>query len=300
MDNNDLNSFEETINQLLYKANSSNCNTILISAENLSQQRSIKIHEILASHFDKRNILLYIRRQDKWLVSSWQQWAHKRGKTLRECIDNSLNSHQPDFLALAKMFEEIYGLDSLTVIPLHKKAFMEGNLIADFCYRTQLSISDRVERYENKSLNPYLCDILARISHIYRDHNDNSLKELLTSYIDKNEILVSNDKKILNEEQKIRILKHFENDNRILHHKYFDYLPYNEVFGNSQAIANRESQRSIEHEIDRLKDVIAIQMEIIIKLLKSAEKKEKTKLSPQGKAKKIVKNLLASIKSIIF
>ena len=128
-----------------------------------------KIHDITATLFDEISILLYIRRQDEFLLSSWQQWRHKKGQSLKWVIDNALKSHVPDYLGTAKFFEKVYGKKSLSVIPFHRKAFKDGNLISDFNFRAQLNISSSVDHYENISLNPYLCEILSRIPNIYQN-----------------------------------------------------------------------------------------------------------------------------------
>ena len=281
IENNTIYSCENLFCLLKEKAKKNNCDTIIISAENLSNRNTItkgkQIHDIIASLFDEISILLYIRRQDEFLLSSWQQWWHKKGRSLKSYIDNALKLHVPDYFETAKFFEKVYGKESLSVIPFHRKAFKCENLISDFDFRAQLNISFSVDHYENKSLNPYLCEILSRIPNIYQNVDDNSIKELLAQYSDQKTILFDNDKTILNENQKTKILKHFENDNRILHKKYFEYLPYDDIFGNELTVGKDEPLKTLEHEIDRLKDVISIQMEIIIKLLKQEEKKENTK-----------------------
>ena len=301
IDENNIASFERRLNEVLEQARESNCKGIIISAENLGNGRGIsqgrKIHEILASRFDQKIIIFYIRRQDDYLVSSWQQWGHKRGETLKEHIDQALTKHNPDFLRIAKFFEEVYGEDSVTVVPLHRRAFVRGSLIADFCYRSQLSISEQsdLEIKANKSLNPYLCDIFSRISSIYEDPHDNSVKKLLMSYVDTKEILLNNDKKILNKEQKNQILNEFKQDNHILNKKYFDYLPYNE-FINEKTDVEDELSKNLDYDIERLKDIISIQMEIIIKLLKEQEKRRKYRFG--GIRTKILN--LSLLKRIIF
>lgn len=297
LDHNDIDSFERRLKEVLKQATESNCKGIIISAENLSNVRGItkgrRIHEILASHFDEKIVIFYVRRQDDYLVSSWQQWAHKKGESLQEYIDNSLNRHTPDFLKIAEFFEEVYGEDSLTVVPLHRKALKEGNLIADFCYRSQLKLPEdnNTEIQANQSLNTYLCDILRRIPNIYEDHNDQSVKRLLANYVDTKKILLASDKKILSQDQRNRILKEFEHDNHILNTKYFDYLPYDE-FISQKTYSEMESSNNENYEMEQLKNIIAIQMEILIKLLKEKEQqKVKNQQTKQMNLKKIIKQI---------
>ena len=63
-------------------AASANASTVVISAENLSNPNGFEaIFASLADRFDVR-ILLYVRRQDDFLESAWQQWDVKRGGSL--------------------------------------------------------------------------------------------------------------------------------------------------------------------------------------------------------------------------
>lgn len=69
IDENKIASFELRLDKVLEKAKQSNCNTIIISAENLGNQRGIsqgrKIHEILASRFPQKNIIYYITTRNR-------------------------------------------------------------------------------------------------------------------------------------------------------------------------------------------------------------------------------------------
>lgn len=275
IERNDFISFENRLREVLNKAKISNCKAILISAENLSNGNAIRkgkqIHEILAYYFEKRFVIYYVRRQDDFLVSSWQQWGHKTGTTLKEYIDESLDKYNPDFLVTINFLEEIYGEDNVTLIPLHKKAFSKGSLITDFCERCQLNICNQnnIEIQKNKSLNPYLCEILRHIPHIYQNVHDSSIKNLLMSYVETEEILFANQKNILNEEQRNKILLTFQHDNHIISEKYFNNLCYEDIW-----VRTVESDLVDYSQIEQLKDVIALQMELIINLLKEQEKKE--------------------------
>ncbi|ACK68801.1 hypothetical protein PCC7424_0333 [Gloeothece citriformis PCC 7424] len=308
-----LSLFEERIKKILEDAQKSDCEAIIISAENLvnidkNNGTGGKIHKILSSYFSDVIVLYYIRRQDDYLISSWQQWAHKKGKKIQEYILECLNSHEPQFFKIAKFFEDIYGTNNVQVVPLNKEVLIEGDLIKDFCHRTQININIETpsKYYSNPSVNPYVCDILSRTPNVFLYHlNDNfprfapendEIKMLLNKYVTTKDLLWSNDKTILNDEMKEMVMKHFEEENRQLHQTYFNYVPYEKVFG-VQKLAN--SQKSLEHEIDKLKDVMALQMEIILNLLiEKEEKKQKEKNRFQNKLKGKLSKIIKPIKKM--
>lgn len=282
IEQNNFSYFEKRVSAVLNKAEESNCKAIIISAENLSNGSGVKkgrkIHEILASYFLEKLVIYHIRRQDEFLVSSWQQWGHKRGETLTYHIEQALDRYNPDFLGTARFFEELYGEDSVIVLPLNKKAFKDENLITDFCDRSRLELKHGKHQnqasaiHRNKGLNPYLCDILSRIPHIYKDQHDGSVKRLITHYLETNEILFANDKTILGQEYRSKILKTFEQDNHTLRDKYFDDLSYDDVWGEKNEIESKHQLDYLADNLEHLKDITALQMELIINLLREQEK----------------------------
>ena len=115
--------------------------------------------------FPHVQVIYYIRRQDDWLLSAWQQWGHKTGKLLDAWVDHCLLSHLPSFLWNANHFQEIYGASSLSVVPMHRTALLNGALVADFYQRLGIDAPDQGAGGENQnlSINPYLCEVLAAI-----------------------------------------------------------------------------------------------------------------------------------------
>ncbi|MCU0534588.1 MAG: hypothetical protein MUD14_11910 [Hydrococcus sp. Prado102] len=267
----DVQEFETRLKEIIEKAHQNNCKKIIISSENLGSlnAKSRKVHEALASHFKDITIIYYIRTQDNWIVSSWQQWTHKEGENFQDYLHRSLNSNSPDFLKIAEFLEEIYGKKSLMVVPLHKKALINQNLIDDFCERAQIQLSETINTKidANKGLNLYLCDVLARIPNVYESRHDLYVKNLFNRYVSSKNLLYKNDKDFLDYETRVQILKHFERDNRLLQQKYFDYVSYDDIF-NIDNNSTDDSQQKLEDEIENLKDVIAIQMEMILTLLR--------------------------------
>jgi hypothetical protein len=261
--------FSNRLTEILDLANKNHCKTLLISAENLTDVVLTKkpgLHRVLQEKFDKIKVIFYVRRQDEWIVSAWQQWGHKTGVSLEEYVENAITLHFPNFLRKVQQLECIYDRKNISVVPLNKKAFKGGNLLADFCFRCGIDAnSDKSAKSYNQGLNPYLCDILRRVPSIYEDIHDNSIKKILESLIDTKEILYAK-KSILNEDQKCKILDTFEKDNRILVEEYFDAISYDDYICDKIEV-NPNKEKEIHEEIENLKEIIAIQTEAILKLV---------------------------------
>ncbi|ACK72790.1 hypothetical protein PCC7424_4426 [Gloeothece citriformis PCC 7424] len=301
----DITVFEQRLKTIINEAKKSDCEAIIISSENLigldwGNGSCQKIHKILSQYFSDITVIYYIRRQEDYLISAWQQWRYQGGEKLKDSIFHFLNIHRPDFLVTAKFFEDVYGANSLQVIPLNKEALVGGKLITDFCHRAGINIENNVDYYSNPSLNPYLCDILARIPNIFlyhlndyfpkHTHENYEIQRILHKNLSSKDLFWSNDKTILDDETKEAIMKHFEKDNRELHQAYFDYIPYEKVFG----LEKSANSQNLEYQLDKLKDVVAIQMEIILKLL--IEKEEQEKNNFQRKLKDKIKKIFKRMK----
>jgi hypothetical protein len=280
---------EEWLLQLLARARKAGCDTLVISSENLGVRQLVTngrpIHQIFARHLQPVDVVYYIRRQDDWIVSMWQQWGHKAGKSLTQYTDERLGFHEPVFLAATRLFEEVYGSDRITVVPLERQALVGEDLIVDFSHRAAvgpLEVEDD-ERYKNPSMSGFLCDVLARVPHVYdqtlvarvaEGRTDTSIRHLLDRWVFSPHLLFSGDKRIMSLEERRRVMAHFEDDNRTLHERYFRDVPFNVVFG-LPAHHEEEAHQALRDEMAGLKDVVAIQMELIVKLLRDAESGQK-------------------------
>ncbi|MDV3351554.1 hypothetical protein D0962_10330 [Leptolyngbyaceae cyanobacterium CCMR0082] len=270
--------FEKRIKQVLSQAKKVQCKAILISSEVLGHEWSFasarEIHAVFAKYFQERTVCFYIRRQDDYLVSSWEQWYHKVGESLESYVNESLQNHSPNYLKIVSFLEECYGPSSLQVFPINREVLIGKNLISDFCQRINLSIPESLvtDIRTNVGLNPYLCDILYRIPHLYNGHHDYSVKNLLTNFIGEKDLLLRNGKSILSMSLRRRVVEHFRSDNELLKTKYFNNLSVDEIFGLNAYAQEPLDNGELRLQIEELKNVIAIQMELIIHLLKESDK----------------------------
>jgi hypothetical protein len=280
----DLTILEQWLADILVETRRAEGDTVVISAENLGVRRMVtegrSIHEMLFDCFGTVDVAYYVRRQDDWMVSQWQQWGHKGGLDLEAFIDDRLEDNQPDYLASASAFEDIYGRERVAVVPLHRRTMLGGDLITDFSRRAgigSLPVDDEGRR-RNASMGGYFCDVLARVPQVYDQAlasrvsegiTDESVRRLLERSVRSPDLLFSGDKRIMSVKQRRRVLEHFEADNRILHERFLGDAVFDLVFG--QPADDEKHLQALENRVDGLTDVVAIQMELILTLLGDAE-----------------------------
>jgi hypothetical protein len=267
-------SFEEKLVAALEAIRSAGGQKVIISAENLGNQPGITtrrpVHEVLARHFPDTRVVFYVRRQDEWMVSSWQQWGHKLGWSLEQHIERGIADHRPDFLKAALFFEEIYGDGSVEVVPLNRSTLIDGDLLADFSSRAGIARLDlpEDEQFRNASFGGALCDVLSRIHGVYDGTGDRKVRELLSGLPASRDLIFSSDKKLLTRGLRCRVLDHYRPDNEALHERYFAAIPFDAVFGLPES-AGDDEVADLRAQVEGLRDVAAIQMEVILSLLES-------------------------------
>ena len=225
---------ENRIRESTEKAQNSNIHTFILSAENLSGVQSRPFHEIFSKYFDVRKVLYYIRRQDDFLLSAWQQWGHKTGIGFNEYCRQRLKNSRSVYTDTIQIFETFYGKEVLEVAPFSRQAFHNEDLISDFLLKSGLDTIISPEStpvLENARLNPLVCDYLAQFSEIYDSPHDNLPKISLEKHKLSEPWLFDPRKDYLTEDQKKLILNYYEAENRQLHSVYFPTLSYDLLFG---------------------------------------------------------------------
>lgn len=203
---------------------------VLISAENLVNQLGssfgVKLHQVLYSFFDEHKIIYYIRRQDKFIMSAWQQWGYKRGMLLDAFLQHALKMRNPNYRVISDAFSRLYGKENVFVTPLESRALYKKNLLDDFFKKldVELGVEHGVDSIDNKSLNPYVCEALSYYSDIFRDIHDESVKEKLVKLSDGHPGLFFRCDDYFSYELREKVLKAFENDNAYIEKTYFSGL----------------------------------------------------------------------------
>jgi hypothetical protein len=82
--------------------------TLVLSAENLSDPVKLGQLEPAFRHFET-SAIYYIRRQDEFLVSSWRQWAMKRGISLHQHILRRVAEGNPAYRATLDYLATLLG-----------------------------------------------------------------------------------------------------------------------------------------------------------------------------------------------
>ncbi|GHB24125.1 hypothetical protein [Salinicola rhizosphaerae] len=239
--------------------------TFLISAENLINHLmgpiGRAIHGLLAETFESVEVVYYIRRQDEYLLSAWQQWGFKQGKSFATYLEEARKRSNPHFWAVSQVFGQIYGANQVAVVPLDRHALREGDLLTDFFHRLMgdTAALDFDKTRSNVSWNPYLCEVLAEKRELFRDIHDDDLKQRLLKLLGPGSELFRRESAFMSPEDAISIMAHHEEENRRLHRHFFPGTDFDAVFGTqaTSAVSRGEAEAmSLEREREIYKRAI--------------------------------------------
>jgi hypothetical protein len=159
-----------------------NIGRIVLSAENLiSHPQAPELFDLLSEEVDL-SALVYIRRQDDYLLSSWQQWSSKVNDdywawALR--VAGSLGDWQADIRRWLRVIPQ----DRFQVRLFQRDAFLGGELLTDFyqwlgCQVEFTSLNKPTQR-ENKALSIAISDLVAGNGRVFANAHDPRFYEMV-------------------------------------------------------------------------------------------------------------------------
>lgn len=155
--------------------------TVLLSAENLSNPGRHQFFEDLAKEYAIK-VIVYIRRQDDLIASSWQQWHSKVMDDFNAWLVTALQTIG-HWERLIKSWEGIVGIGHVTVRVFEREEFHGGNIMQDFldCLDVGLNAGSPVFPTAdiNPSFNDIITDLVAGNDFLFRDANDNEFYQMI-------------------------------------------------------------------------------------------------------------------------
>jgi hypothetical protein len=156
------------------------CKSIVLSAENLSNPSGFPtIFEEISEIYDIR-IIFYIRRQDDYLISAWQQWYCK--------IYSDFNSwakadwFRANWELVCRDWEKVVPLDHMRVRTYESASRADGGILADFAsaigYPEPKALSQPTG-VENQSLSDSVTDLATGKKSLFRDIHDNDFYKMI-------------------------------------------------------------------------------------------------------------------------
>ena len=170
--------------------------------------------------FDIR-VVIYIRRQDKWLESSYLQVSKDLGWKSLSFDQYIIVSGLDDYLSRILIWESVFGLESI-ILKVYEKLQFKGSLFDDFFSIFGINITDDFQFPDDKLMNIGIDATLANIINHSKDLF--SKQRYLDQFI--KQISIINEDSLGNEllrlNQRIKILEKYDDYNKNIALKFLN------------------------------------------------------------------------------
>lgn len=152
---------------------------VVISAENLINPKGfVDLFTGVTDLFDVR-IVAYVRRQDDFAISAWQQWQVKQHDDFWDYYRKARG--RIDWYGQLEPFRRTYGRDHMIVRRFFRDGLIDGDVVADFCDVIGVDVTSYLRPGSvNRSLHERFNPLLARFrSELFTSIHDNRFYRFL-------------------------------------------------------------------------------------------------------------------------
>lgn len=199
--------------------------TLVVSAENLINPNNFQNLFVNAQDLFDIQIVAYVRRQDDYFASAWQQWHLKVYPSLQAYVDARLGK-DANWAQMLAPWEERFGRDRITVRAFQRSALINGDILDDFFSITGLKRKGCVRRAKlsNVSFDEHLGTLAHRVRDLFSSTHDNKFYDDMRFVIGPQMMKSYRGSILFTLEERQRILSAYDKCNRILREKYFPDL----------------------------------------------------------------------------
>src|SRR5215204_2412769 len=199
---------------------------ILLSAENLAANPAApSLFEDLVEKYDTR-VVIYIRRQDEFLLSSWQQWHSKIWVDFWAWVI-SVVGMLGDWRAYLENWETVIPRDKITVRIFERSKLEGGDVIADFYNILGISKPLSSLAYPKGAVNPSFSDAIMDLvkgnERIFRNVHDNDFYNFVVKMTGDKYMKTARQSSISISQRK-SIIKRYKQQNDWVKKAYFPHI----------------------------------------------------------------------------
>lgn len=250
----DLSGICNQVVSLMDQAAERDLSGVVISAENLCNHALLAGLLASALPASEVQVVFYVRRQDDFLISSWQQWNLKRFATL-EAFLGERAGRDARWMTMIEPWAEAFGDDRISVRPFIRSQLRSGDIVADFCHVTGISQDGLSPLARNA--NPSFDEAVARLAHRARDlfdgPHDNRFYDVMARLLGQAALKKGSASSLLDLEARRDILRRYEEENAALKARFLPEVEEASLF--APPTADDVIERS---EAEKLSDDIAM------------------------------------------
>ncbi|MDA9865428.1 hypothetical protein N9C96_02005 [bacterium] len=190
---------------------------LVVSAENICNHPALARVVAEATQGRSVRIIFYVRRQDDFLISSWQQWHLKLYDTVEAFLADRVGK-LGCWMSMIDPWADAFGDAAITVRPFTRDRLKAGDVVADFCDCAGIS-QDGLSPL-NRAANPSFDEALARLAHrvqdVFEDQHDNRFYEVMVRLLGPAALKSDPGSSLLDLDTRRRIVGRYDEENEAL------------------------------------------------------------------------------------
>jgi hypothetical protein len=205
-----------------------------------------ELFEGLTDRFELK-VIMYVRRQDDYISSAWQQWFVKEYPDFLTFVLQNVPD-LADWRRIIQPWLERFGRECLDVRLFEPTRFVGGSLLADFAHAAGVDVSGGETSFGNinVSYNNTVTEIASDIRDLFDGVHDNSFYDMMYRMVGPPSFKKPGEH-MLSSRQRSAMVSRYSESNRWLRETFFPRsdLPeflFSEDFGQAQTGAGKSDQ----------------------------------------------------------
>lgn len=198
-------------------------NTVLLSAENLAANPNAPNLFAKAALRYEIKVLIYIRRQDDYLLSSWQQWHAKAQSDIWAWLLRNVG-HNGNWKTYLTQWLTVIPQSNIHVRLMQRDKLFGGDVVQDFheflALKRPYSEFEYPKNRENRSLSDAIVQLVQGNQDIFNDPHDTDFYRFVLKMTN-DKYLKTKGESALTHGQRMAILNRYENSNNWVKDTFF-------------------------------------------------------------------------------
>lgn len=198
---------------------------VIVSAENICNHPGLAPVLAQATSGGRVRIVFYVRRQDDFLISSWQQWHLKLFDSVPAFLADRVGK-VACWMSMIEPWADAFGDSVIIVRPFVRDRLKDRDVVADFFDRIEIP-QDGLEAL-TRAANPSFDEALARLAHRVRDvfanQHDNQFYEVMVRLLGKPALKRGSASALIDLDTRHRILARYRDENEALKARFLPEL----------------------------------------------------------------------------
>ena len=264
----DADALAARLTQLIDEAHAQGYRQLILSAENICNHPDLAPIIAQAGGNHPVKVVFYVRRQDDFLISGWQQWHLKTFDSVAAYLSDRVG-RVACWHSMIVPWADLLGDDRIVVRPFVRKRLKDQDVVADFCDVVGIDLNGLALLQRNA--NPSFDDALARLAHrvrdVFEDQHDNRFYEVMVRLLGKDALKSQSASSLLDLETRHRILLRYAEENEALRDRFLPELGQAPLFAPPVA-----GDVTIASDVEKLSDEMAMLTRSVYALAQKLDK----------------------------